>query len=95
MLIPAKAVLGVDDMWGCALLGERRSVLYLADRGSRSYIKFSGQRAPATLSGQDGGRTWLWGGNRVTLAEDGLASYYENNASEPKALFRCKPMGGQ
>ena len=95
VLTHANAVLGVDEfMWGCALIGERRSVLYLADRGSRSYIKFAGQRIPASLTAQEGSRTWTWGSNRVTLAGDGLANYYEGNASEPKARFRCKPLGG-
>lgn len=96
IFIPANAVLGVDEnMWGCAPLGERRTLLYLVNRGGRSYIKFSGQRAPATMTSEAGKRTWAWGTNRVTLAEDSLANYYEGNATEPKAVFRCKPVGGR
>ena len=54
------------NMWSCAQMGQRRPVLYLADRGSRSYIKFQGQRIPATHQVDDAGHQWKFGGNAVT-----------------------------
>ena len=38
-----------STMWGCAPMGERRNVLYLIDRGARSYVRFSDQRIAEML----------------------------------------------
>ena len=77
-------------MWGCALVGERRNILYLTDRGARSYVKFSGQRIPATLTSTVAETRWTWGSNSVALGEDNLVSYYEGDTI--KAHFKCKKM---
>jgi len=77
-------------MWGCAPVGERRNILYLADQGPRSYVKFSGQRIPARLTATESGKRWSWGANAMALAPDNLVSYYEGDVV--KAQFRCKAM---
>ena len=78
------------SMWGCAPVGQRQKVLYLADRGSRSYVKFSGQRIPATLSTTDSGQKWTFGANAIVLTEDSFAEYFERESM--KARFKCEPM---
>ena len=81
------------NMWSCAQMGQRRPVLYLADRGSRSYIKFQGQRIPATHQVDDAGHQWIFGGNAVTLSADGVANYYQGSGREsPQGIFKCKPV---
>ncbi len=88
--LPESALCAQDGMttWACAPVGERRNVLYLIDNGSRSSIKFAGQRVPATVSSSEAGRKWSWGANSVTLAADNFALYYE--AGAVKAKFKCK-----
>jgi hypothetical protein len=86
---PAAAAPGAA-MWGCAPVGERRNILYLADQGSRSYVKFSGQRIPARLTATESEKRWTWGANAMALAPDNLVSYYEGDVV--KAQFRCKAM---
>ncbi|MCZ6644240.1 MAG: hypothetical protein O7F71_21905 [Gammaproteobacteria bacterium] len=76
------------EMWGCAPLGERRTVLFIVDRGSRSYVKVGGQRAPARVAVEDGGKRWSWGGNSILLLENSRADYYESG--EVKGRFQCK-----
>ena len=83
------------EMWGCAPVGERRNVLYLADWGARSYVKIQNQRVPATCRTQGSERRWDWGGgaNTVVLSDDGLAHYYKGGDMEnPQGTFRCKSM---
>ncbi len=91
-----KIGLGADaemEMWSCAQMGQRRPVLYLADRGSRSYIKFQGQRIPATHKLVDGGHQWDFGSNAVTLSPDLVANYYQGPGREsPQGIFKCKPV---
>ena len=78
------------EMWGCAPPGERRTVLFIVDRGSRSYVKIGGQRASARVTQEEGGKRWAWGNNSIVLASDNKASYYEGNSM--KATFQCKPV---
>ena len=81
------------EMWSCAQMGQRRPVLYLADRGSRSYIKFQGQRIPATHQTDDAGHQWIFGSNAVTLSADGVANYYQGSGRDsPQGVFKCKPV---
>jgi hypothetical protein len=81
------------EMWSCAQMGQRRPVLYLADRGSRSYIKFQGQRIPATHQADDAGHQWIFGSNAVTLSADGVANYYQGSGRDsPQGVFKCKPV---
>ncbi len=75
-------------MWGCAPVGQRQKILYLADRGSRSYIKFSGQRIPATLTATDAEQRWDFGANAIVLTKDGFAAYLERGSL--KARFKCQ-----
>ncbi len=77
-------------MWGCAAEGERRSVLYLADRGARSYVKFGTQRVSARVTMADSQRTWTFGTTTVVLKVDGVADYSEGGTL--KQSFRCKLM---
>ena len=77
-------------LWGCKQGGERRNVLYLADRGEASYVKVGAQRVDARLSIEDGERRWTFGSNHVSLAADGLAEYYEGDVL--KGRFRCQEM---
>ena len=79
------------EMWGCAPLGERRTVLFAVDRGSRSYVKIGGQRATARVSTEEAGKRWTWGNNAIVLASDNNADYYEGNTV--KARFKCKRIG--
>ncbi len=79
-------------MWGCAPFGELRNVLFLSDRGSRSYIKFSGQRIPATHTSVEAERTWTFGANSIVLTADGIAAYHERGTI--KARFKCRLMEG-
>ncbi len=76
------------EMWGCSPLGERRTVLFAVDRGSRSYVKIGGQRATARVSTEEAGKRWSWGSNAIVLASDNFASYYEGSTF--KAKFKCK-----
>ena len=78
------------EMWGCAPVGERRNILYLADQGSRSYVKFSGQRIPARLSSEASERRWSWGANAMVLDADNFVRYLEGDTV--KAQFKCKKM---
>jgi hypothetical protein len=79
------------EMWSCAVMGQRRPVLYLADRGSRSYIKFQGQRIAATHKLDDAGHRWDFGANAVTLSADGVANYYQgSDRDNPQGVFKCK-----
>ena len=76
-------------MWACAPLGERRTVLYVVDRGSRSYVKIGGQRATARISTRDDVKRWVWGKNSISLSgTDYKADYFEG--STLKAKFQCK-----
>lgn len=86
---PAAATEGI--MWGCAQGSERRNVLYLADRGSQSYVKFGTQRITAQLSASDEEQRWVFGANHISLKPDGIAEYYERGTL--KARFRCRKMG--
>lgn len=76
------------EMWGCAPLGERRTVLFIVDRGSRSYVKVGGQRATARVTAEEGGKRWTWGGNSILLLDNSRADYYESG--EMKGRFQCK-----
>ncbi len=76
------------EMWGCAPLGERRTVLYIVDRGSRSYVKVGGQRAPARVTIEEAGKRWAWGNNAIVLLANSRADYYEGG--EVKGRFQCK-----
>ncbi|MCZ6711334.1 MAG: hypothetical protein O7B25_13320 [Gammaproteobacteria bacterium] len=78
------------QMWGCAPVGERRNILYLTDRGPRSYIKFSGQRIPATLTSDADETRWTWGSNSVALDTDNFVHYFEGDTV--KARFKCKKL---
>lgn len=86
---PALATEGIT-MWGCAQGGERRNILYLADRGSQSYVKLGTQRIPADLTVTDAEQRWTFGANHISLDPDGIASYVEGGAV--KARFRCRKM---
>jgi len=92
----ATPVAARDDLtlWGCAYLGQRGNVLYLAEAGATSYVKISGQRAPARYTLVEGGQQWTFGNNRIVLMPDGVANYYEGaGAQTSKARFRCKKRG--
>lgn len=81
------------EMWGCAHPGQRRTVLHLADWGSRSYVKIQGQRVPAkcTLEGTD--RRWDWRGGFLILSEDGIANYFQGgDTTNPVGTFKCRSM---
>ena len=78
------------EMWGCSPHGERRTVLFAVDRGSRSYVKIGGQRATARVSTEETGKRWTWGNNSLVLTSDNNADYYEG--STVKAKFKCKPI---
>lgn len=83
------------EMWSCAPPGSHRSVLYLADWGTRSYIKIQGQRVPATLSMKGTDRRWQWneGADAVIMAEDGRAQYFQGGDMKNVAgTFECKQM---
>lgn len=81
------------ELWSCAQMGQRRPVLYLADRGSRSYIKFQGQRIPATHESDDSGHQWNFGRNAVTLSSELVANYYQGSGRDsPQGVFKCKPV---
>ena len=80
-------------MWGCTPVGERRNILYLADQGSRSYVKFSGQRIPARFTSEASDvseRRWTWGANAMVLDADNFVRYLEGDTV--KAQFKCKKM---
>lgn len=77
-------------MWGCAPEGERRSVLYLADRGARSYVKLGTQRVPARVAQTESGRTWSFGTTSIELGADEHAQYLEGGTL--KQRFKCKLM---
>ena len=79
-----------SEMWGCAPVGERRNILYLADQGSRSYIKFSGQRIPARVASDETEKRWSWGANAMALDADDFVRYYEGDTV--MAQFKCKKM---
>jgi hypothetical protein len=81
-----------DFMWGCAPFGQRQKVLFLADRGSRSYVKLSGQRVNATVSRTDAEIRWTFGANAVVLTSELVAEYHERGTL--KAKFKCKVMTG-
>lgn len=90
LVISAPALPAEDNtLWGCAQ-GERRNVLYLADRGAASYVKVGRQRVPATVSDGEDGRRWTFGRNHISLQADGLADYYEDDVL--KGRFRCRKM---
>jgi hypothetical protein len=89
LTVPAAPTEGIT-IWGCAPSGERRNVLYLADRGSQSYIKFSGQRISATLASDESEKRWSFGANHISLNSDNVADYFEGG--ELKARFRCQQM---
>jgi hypothetical protein len=86
---PVSAASG-GEMWGCAPVGERRNILYLADQGSRSYVKFSGQRIPARVTADASEKRWTWGANAMALGADDFARYYEGDTL--KAQFKCKKL---
>jgi len=77
-------------MWGCAAVGERRTILYLAEQGAGSYIKFSGQRIPATVTSNESEKRWTWGSNAMVLDADDFVRYYEGD--QLMAQFKCKKM---
>lgn len=87
--MPASAAENMT-LWGCAQGGERRNVLYLADRGTGSYVKVGAQRVNARLTVSDEERRWTFGANHISLKPDGLAEYFEGN--ELKGQFRCREM---
>ncbi len=78
------------SMWGCAPEGERRSVLYLADRGARSYVKLGAQRVPASVHRQDGRRTWSFSTTSIVLDEQEMADYLQDGVLVGR--FKCKMM---
>jgi hypothetical protein len=79
-----------STLWGCSQ-GDRRNVLYLADRGRSSYVKVGRQRVDATVtSGDDDTTKWTFGSNYVLLHADGQAEYFENGTH--KGDFRCHKM---
>jgi hypothetical protein len=82
------------EMWGCAHPGQRRTVMHLADWGSRSYVKIQGQRVPATCSLEGTDRRWDWGGgNVVILSKDGIANYFKRGDTDhSEGTFKCKSM---
>ncbi len=83
------------EMWGCAPVGTRRNVLYLADWGARSYVKIQGQRVPATCRIEGSARRWDWGGgtSSVVLSDDGRANYFKGGDMEnSQGVFQCKSM---
>ena len=77
-------------MWGCAAEGGRRNVLYLADRGARSYVKFGTQRVTASVTLLDSERVWAFGNTTIELKTNGVAEYIENGTL--KSRFKCKLM---
>ena len=85
---PATSAQTGAEMWGCAPVGERRNILYLSDQGSRSYIKFSGQRIPARVNHNASEKRWTWGANSMVLDADNMVRYYESDTV--KAQFKCK-----
>lgn len=89
--VPAYTTEGIS-MWGCAPVGERRNILFLAERGSDSYVKFSGQRIPSTVTTTDSGKQWSFGANAIVLGAGGIAIYHERG--EVKARFKCRLMEG-
>jgi len=76
-------------LWSCAQ-GDRRNVLYLADRGASSYVKVGSQRVDARITTEGDNRRWTFGSNYVVLKPDGLAEYYERGTL--KGSFRCRKM---
>lgn len=86
---PASAIEDIT-LWGCSQGGERRNVLYLADRGTGSYVKVGAQRINARISTGDGETRWTFGPNHISLAPDGLAEYFEGDTL--KGRFRCRKM---
>ena len=87
--VPAGSTEGII-MWGCAPGGERRNVLYLADRGSQSYVKMGSQRIPANLTRSESEQRWTFGSNYISLSADQVATYHERGAV--KAKFRCRKL---
>lgn len=87
---PTSSAADGTAMWGCAAVGERRNILYLADQGRGSYIKFSGQRIAATLTSDDSAMRWTWGSNAMVLDTDDYATYYEGDTV--KAQFKCRKL---
>lgn len=90
MASPALCADAEMQMWSCATMGERRPILYLAARGSRSYIKFQGQRFPATHELEDGGHRWTFGGNAFVLSAEEVAEYYPHGSTSAQGTFKCK-----
>lgn len=80
------------EMWGCAVMGQRQNVLYLVDDNAKSYVKFSGQRIPSRHRIEGTTHRWDWGTNHVTMTEDLIARYFEGASTDPKGMFRCKPV---
>ena len=89
--LPAESPAESSILWGCAQGGERRNVLYLADRGMDSYVKVGTQRVDAILTVGNGEQRWTFGPNHISLKPDGLAEYFERGAL--KGRFRCREMG--
>jgi hypothetical protein len=82
------------EMWRCSVGGTAGTTVLLVDMGSRSYVKLSGQRVPATVTVTGETRRWVWGENSIVLDSEGLAQYYEGGDSKTvKATFRCRRMG--
>ena len=80
-------------MWNCHLGGPPGNAVLLVNRGARSYVKISGQRALATYDETNGVRRWVWGQNAIVLDDEGLAQYFEGGTTETaKAVFRCRRM---
>lgn len=90
-LVLAAPALSSEDikMWGCSQ-GDRRNVLYLADRGRSSYVKVGRQRVNARVAPDDDATKWTFGSNYVLLHPDGQAEYFESGAH--KGDFRCHKM---
>ncbi len=87
--VPAHSAADGMEMWGCSPLGERRTVLFVVDRGSRSYVKIGGQRATARVTPEDEGKRWSWGNNTIVLSiKTSKADYFESGTL--KAKFQCK-----
>jgi hypothetical protein len=82
-------------MWGCSVGSTPGNTVVLVSMGSRSYVKLSGQRVPATVTETGEERRWVWDGNSIVLDSEGLAQYYEGDDTKTvMATFRCKRMGG-
>ena len=94
-----------DDrqIWACSTFNDNaRPIIYLVERGERSYIKFANQRFSATHKANRSSHEWLWD-NRggfynysISLGPDNIAEYFDFSAVQgggvapPADRFRCR-----